>query len=442
MALPPPDPLVKDDQCALLSATWIIVSLTLPLAGAAGQILAHGPVENHVCRAQSTGASVGAMNVAELLGGRYQLRGLLGRGGMADVHDGWDLRLSRPVAIKLLHPGLVAKPENRLRFEAEARAAATLTSPHIVMVHDTGEHDGAPFIVMERLPGMSLTDQITKGPLPSEMVRDVLDDVLAGLAVAHAHGILHRDIKPGNILFTASREAKLADFGIAKTAAAAYTMTGQIIGTLAYLSPERLAGKPATPTDDLYAVGVVGFEALAGRRPFTQGDPAALARAILTEAPPPLGALRPDVEPGLAAVVNRAIARDPARRFGNAHEMRAALLGSQPPNPFTAPPPRPATRALSEPAIPPAPTVASWAAMRGPAQKRKLLAVGAVVAVLVLVIVLLATDSSSPAPPTPVTTNAPVPSPTTTMTTPMTTTAIPLPAPPHRPGKKGEGDDD
>ena len=158
------------------------------------------------------------MRALELLAGRYELRGVLGRGGMAEVHDAWDTRLARPVAIKIAHPGFDSEPDNRRRFEAEARAAAALNNPHIVAVHDSGEHNGMPFIVMERLTGESLHDKIAQGPLPQPLVRSVLDDVLAALDSAHQAGILHRDIKPANILFTSSGEAKVSDFGIAKTA--------------------------------------------------------------------------------------------------------------------------------------------------------------------------------------------------------------------------------
>ena len=144
-----------------------------------------------------------------MLGGRYELRGILGRGGMAEVRDGWDTRLDRPVAVKLLHPAFSVQPDNRRRFETEARAAARLNHPHIVAVHDTGEHKGAPFIVMERLSGRTLADEVMRGPLLQDRVREILDDVLSALAAAHAAGILHRDIKPANILFTASGDVKV-----------------------------------------------------------------------------------------------------------------------------------------------------------------------------------------------------------------------------------------
>ena len=246
-----------------------------------------------------------------LLGGRYELRGVLGRGGMAEVREGWDTRLSRAVAIKLLHPGFNSDADARCRFKAEARSAAALSHPNIVAVHDSGEHEGTPFIVMERLPGRTVGDRIAQGPMPQTAVRSMLDEVLAALVVAHGARILHRDIKPGNILFSTDGHTKVTDFGIAKTAEVSHTLTGQIVGTLAYLSPDRLAGKPATIADDLYAVGCVGYEALSGRRPFTEKTLGALARAILDDTPPRLAALRPDVDPALAAVIERAMARDP-----------------------------------------------------------------------------------------------------------------------------------
>src|SRR6478735_6039183 len=257
------------------------------------------------------------MQAPEVLGGRYELRGVLGRGGMAEVRDGWDIRLDRPVAVKLLHPVFTTQPDNRMRFDVEARAAAALNHPHIVSVHDSGEHAGTPYIVMERLSGQTLADVIARGPLSQPQVRSILNDVVSALAAAHARGILHRDIKPANILFSALGDVKVADFGIAKSAGSAHTLTGQIVGTMAYLSADRIAGRPACAGDDLYAVGVVGYEALSGRRAFPQENLVELARAVAEDTPPPLAVLRPDVDPALAAVVERAMARDPHRRFGS-----------------------------------------------------------------------------------------------------------------------------
>ncbi|WP_237570141.1 serine/threonine-protein kinase [Mycolicibacterium lacusdiani] len=267
------------------------------------------------------------MNGPSLLGGRYELRDILGFGGMAEVRDGWDTRLDRAVAVKLLYPGLCSQPETRERFTVEARSAAALNHPDIVSIFDFGDDDESPFIVMERLPGETLGDRIALGQLSSAEVREALCSVLSALSAAHAAGMLHRDVKPGNVLLTSSGGVKLADFGIAKTPGGAHTTTGQIVGTLAYMSPERIASKPASVADDLYAVGVVGYESLTGQKPFQQDEIMPLARAILEEDPVPLSTLRPDVDPDLAAVIERAMSRDPQRRFANADDMRDALTG-------------------------------------------------------------------------------------------------------------------
>ncbi|OBH30777.1 protein kinase [Mycobacterium sp. E342] len=359
---------------------------------------------------------------------------MLGRGAMAEVRDGWDRKLGRPVAIKLLYPGVADRPDSRLRFDAEARAAARLTGRHVVVVHDVGEHQGLPFIVMERLPGASLADHIARGPLPPAFVYAVLDGILDALAEAHQAGILHRDVKPGNILFTATGEPKLADFGIAKTSGAAYTRAGEVVGSMAYLSPERLTSKPATVADDLYAVGVVGYETLTGRRPFPQEDLGALAHAILHESPPPVAALRPDVPPPLAAAIERAMARDPAWKFDQAGAMRAALAGR-------APTLRPTgTRVMDGPVAAPL-TYTFVGAPPDPAAPRRKWWVAAIVAAFLLALLLLAIDPPFSAPPsTPVnTTTTPTPLPTTTTTTPTTTTTQPAPPPPPHPGKHKGG---
>ncbi|OUS94618.1 serine/threonine-protein kinase [Rhodococcus sp. NCIMB 12038] len=287
------------------------------------------------------------MSVSALLAGRYQLRGVLGRGGMADVHDGWDLRLERPVAVKVLRPELASVPDTRRRFEAEARLAATLNHPNVVAVHDCGEDAGVAYIVMERLPGRTLADEIAAGPLPDARVRSIIADVLAAVGAAHGAGILHRDIKPGNVLFTETGTVKVADFGIAKSAASDHTATGQVLGTVAYLSPDRILGTPATTADDLYAVGVVGYEALAGHRPFTGDNILSLARAITDGAARPLHAVRPDADPNLVHTIERAMSRDPRQRPADTQSMRAAVLGTP------GPPTRAFTHTTSVP--PPAP---------------------------------------------------------------------------------------
>ena len=271
-----------------------------------------------------------------VIAGRYRLGDLLGRGGMADVYDGLDLRLERAVAVKLLRPEMVARDDVRTRFEAEARAAAGLTHPNAVAVFDTGEHEGAPYLVMERLPGTTLADRIAEGPVDPVWMCRAACGVLGALSVAHEAGIVHRDVKPGNILLAADGTAKIADFGIAKSVSPSdgstdgrrdLTATGQLLGTPAYLAPERIEGEPATARSDLWALGVVLYEALTGVKPFTGRTPLDVASAVVAGDHVPLEKRRPEVDPLLASTIERAMDRDPQRRFPTATAMAAALRG-------------------------------------------------------------------------------------------------------------------
>ena len=388
------------------------------------------------------------MDRAVLLDGRYEVRGVLGCGGMAEVRDGMDIRLGRAVAIKLLHPSFSTNPHMHDRFHSEARAAASLNHPNIVSVFDSGDHRGTPYIIMERLPGATLADELAGGPLPSARVQAILEDILGALATAHAAGILHRDIKPGNILLTGSGDAvKVADFGIAKTVESAHTRTGEILGTMAYLSPERVGGAPATIADDLYAAGVVGYEALMGHPPFRSDNLGALARAIMDDVPPSVATARPDVEPNVVAVIDRAMARAPQLRFGGAEEMLAAVRGDLTPGSATTrlrpAPNRPPTRVLETPfTASPAPAIYVPPPTRRLSGRTKvLLGVGAALAALTTAIAF-ALDSPAPSP------DSPAPASTSTaVTTPPTSTspsptAVAPPAPndeQQAPGKKGHG---
>ncbi|MCT7369131.1 serine/threonine-protein kinase [Mycolicibacterium llatzerense] len=367
-----------------------------------------------------------------VLADRYQLRGTLGRGGMAEVRDAWDTQLQRPVAVKLLYAQFSDQPDFRRRFQVEARAAAGLNHPHVVAVHDYGEQDGTPYIVMERLPGRTLADAIAAGPLPQDLVRSVLDGVLSALAMAHAAGILHRDIKPGNILLADSGAAKLADFGIAKSADSNHTVAGQVVGTMGYLSADRLSGRPATVADDLYAVGVVGYEALTGRRPFPQDNLVALARAVADGQPVPLHALRPDAEPALAVAVERAMTRDPRMRFTSADEMRAVLSGAVPIA-------RPQTMVLGQPL--PDPTTSLLPVVAPRRRSRILLWGAAAIAVLVTVIAVIVDAASRPSgPPAPVGTSTTESIPTSTSAPPLTSTSTSaVDAPPSTGPGNGRG---
>jgi serine/threonine-protein kinase len=202
------------------------------------------------------------------LDGRYELTALIARGGMGEVWAATDHRLGREVAVKLLRTDLAVDRRARQRFQEEARAAALVTHPNIVAVYDTGEHEGTPYIVMERLSGRTLADDIATGPLHESRARLVTEQVLNALAAAHAAGVVHRDVKPSNILVTDDGTAKVADFGIAKAAESSdLTTTGLVVGTRAYVAPERLHGGPATPATDLYSVGVMWHEMLTGQKP-------------------------------------------------------------------------------------------------------------------------------------------------------------------------------
>lgn len=328
-----------------------------------------------------------------LIADRYEVGELLGRGGMAEVYAGVDLRLSRPVAIKLLQEAMAARNDVRVRFEAEARAAAAILQPHAVAVYDTGEHEGVPYIVMERLPGNTLADRIAAGPLLSAAeARAFGRQVLGALDAAHHVGMIHRDVKPGNILLTGDGAVKIADFGIAKSVdvTADLTGTGQLIGTPAYLAPEQLAGQPASPLTDVYALGVVLYEGLTGRKPFEGDNAMAIARAVVEGHHVPLATLRPDLDEDLVRAVARAMDIDPGARHPSAAAMGAALA------PPAVPTVVPASGALLPDATeildttplapPPAPPPVPLAARRGPSP---LVRAGLVALAVAAVIVLL-----------------------------------------------------
>ncbi len=220
-----------------------------------------------------------------ILAERYRLDAVLGAGGMATVYRSWDERLSRWVAVKILSPSLATDPVTAKRFEGEGRVLAALSDPHIVRVFDVGESDGDPWIVMELVEGETLATRLTRaGPLVPDEAGPVLASVAAGLATLHENRFIHRDVKPGNILLGPTG-AKLADFGLVRgEASLRLTATGMTLGTLAYLAPEVLAGQPATPSSDVYALGVVAYETLTGRLPFAG---ASLAGLLGAQAAPP-----------------------------------------------------------------------------------------------------------------------------------------------------------
>lgn len=359
----------------------------------------------------------------ELIAGRYELGPEIGRGGMGEVKRARDLRLGRDVAVKFLRADLAADPEVRGRFEDEARSAARLGHPNVVTIFDTSEHEGQPYIVMEYLPGRTLADELTLGPLSDHRARQLAVAVLGGLAAAHQVGVIHRDVKPANILFAADGTAKVVDFGIAKsTEGLDHTLAGQIIGTPAYLAPERLEGKRATPQSDLYSLGVVLYEALAGVKPFSGDTPLAVAHAVQTTHPVPLPQLRPDIDTELAETIEQAMDRNPQRRFSSADQMRQSLssISPQMDAPEKAGPGEPTRRITAAPTLRQAMPAKTSVSPAPPAQPpgrpailsgTRALALVAIVAMIVTVVVILAVRDQEPPARDPATTDVSPPPP-------------------------------
>ena len=262
-----------------------------------------------------------------LIGGRYRLGQALGRGGMAAVHRAVDEQLGRAVAVKLMRAELGAEPAFRGRFVNEARNAASISHPNVVTVFDFGTDGPGPYIVMELVEGGDLAGLIARdAPLAPQRAASVAAEVAAALQAAHGRGIVHRDVKPGNILIAADGHPRVADFGIARaTGEQSLTNTGTSFGSVEYFSPEQARGEPATAASDLYALGVVLYEMLTGVRPFTGDTSYAVAVARLQGEPPDPRAGRPEIPKPLAAIVRRAMAIDPLARFPSAAEMGAAL---------------------------------------------------------------------------------------------------------------------
>jgi serine/threonine protein kinase len=274
--------------------------------------------------------------------GPYQLLEEIGRGGMAVVYKAWQTGLERYVALKVLPPQLTLDPVFDRRFRQEARASASLQHPNIVVVYDVGEEAGIHYIVMEYLAGHPLSQIVQEqGTLPLGQVVHIVEQVAAALDYAHSQKLVHRDIKPANIIVGPNGRAKLTDFGIVKAAnGTSLTRTGTMVGTPEYMSPEQIRGLSVGPEADIYALGVVAYEMLGGRRPF-EGDTAAVLYGQAQLQPPSLQSLRPELPPGVEATISQALAKDPARRFqqagGFATALAAAAKGKVQPVPSTAP---------------------------------------------------------------------------------------------------------
>lgn len=346
--------------------------------------------------------------ISRVIGGRYQLNKLLGEGGMALVYRATDLNLRRPVAIKILREQYAADPEVVERFEREARSAAALSHPNIVGVYDRGFEDGMHYIVMEYVEGETLKEIIRRqGPLPVDRIIHLGVQLADALEHAHRHGVVHRDVKPQNILVTADGRARIMDFGIAVAAGESQlTRAGMALGTADYISPEQARGDPAGPPSDVYSAGLVLYEMATGRPPFRAQNPMAIARMHIEDPPPLPAVLNPALPSRLESVILKSLAKDPSRRFATAGDLARALREYEAEsNQFTMPRLPQATAALESPAI------FSRAAVRDEAYRRRPSSLGSflswvaggavLVAVLVVVLPLLVSalfSSGGPAP--------------------------------------------
>jgi len=290
------------------------------------------------------------MTQPRLLGGRYELDGVVGRGGMAEVYRAHDIRLDRVVAIKTLRTDLARDQTFQARFRREAQSAASLNNPSIVAVYDTGEDEDVatgipvPYIVMEFVDGRTVRDLLQSDHrLLPERSLEIIDGVLRALDYSHQAGIVHRDIKPGNVMVTRNGDIKVMDFGIARAmsdAQATMTQTAQVIGTAQYLSPEQARGERVDARSDLYSAGCLLYELLTGRPPFTGDSPVAIAYQHVRENPVPPSRVDPDVPAWADAIVLKAMAKSPADRYQTAADMRADLQRAASGLPVSAPPTR------------------------------------------------------------------------------------------------------
>ena len=268
-----------------------------------------------------------------LLGERYRLVRMIGSGGMGTVWEAEDETLGRPVAVKVLSESLAAGERAVRRFEREAKAAARLSGPYIAAVYDFGRSEGRPYIVMELVRGETLADRLAReGPLPAQEASRIATQVAEALEEAHAAGIVHRDVKPGNVMLTPSGDVRVMDFGIAAAAwAERVTTSGLVLGTPSYLAPEQAKSEKTTPASDVYALGAMLYEMVAGRPPFVAETPVAVALAHIREDPLPLDQVAEGVPPNLASASMAALAKDPTERPPSAAAFASMLRGQNPP---------------------------------------------------------------------------------------------------------------
>jgi serine/threonine-protein kinase len=265
--------------------------------------------------------------IGSVLGGRYRLIELLGQGGMATIFRARDNQLERDVAVKVLRPEYGRDPDFGSRFRQEAQAAASLNHPNVVAVYDYGQDDAGPFIVMELIDGEDLSTVIRRvGALPPRQAARLVADIARALAAAHARGIVHRDVKPGNVMLSRNGRVYVTDFGIARAVAEAQmTLPGTTLGSVHYFSPEQARGEPATSASDIYSLGIVLYELLTGRRPWEGDSAASIAMARLSGPVPSPSAVRAGIPPALEIITRRALALSPTARYPSAGEMAEAL---------------------------------------------------------------------------------------------------------------------
>ena len=315
-------------------------------------------------------------DIPRILGSRYEIGDLIGRGGMAQVHLGYDTRLSRTVAIKILRTDLAADPLFLARFRREAQSAAALNHPSIVAVYDTGEspvttatgHEiSLPYIVMEYVKGRTVASLLTTGePVPIAEAVQVVTGVLSALEYSHHEGIIHRDIKPGNVMLTPDGKVKVMDFGIARAiadSAATMTQTNSVVGTAQYLSPEQARGEVVDARSDLYSTGCLLYELLTGKPPFTGDSAVAVAYQHVSEAPKPASEMFPDIPDTIDRVVMKSLAKNRDERYQSAAEFRSDLLSAARGEGVNAPAVTAAMKTVPMPVNPPTPATQATTAL-------------------------------------------------------------------------------